>query len=175
MKILQATHSTMTASRSAFSLVELIVVLVILAMISSIAVLSVGNTIDRHLISTASETIEVFDARLRREARAFRQPITASFNGITGELVFPQSDSSEAAFRLPRRVKVASLLTSESRANRSELILTVGTDGRSTSYAVELEKGESTQWLVVLGGSGQVVRRKDKRSVDELLQLERPK
>lgn len=157
--------------RNAFTLIELIVVLVILAMLSSLAMLSVGNIMDKHQLSQAAETIEIFDMRLRREARTNRQPISATLDSVNKTLVLPQADGSERIFRLPSRVQIKSWRIAGKRGAESLMRLPVKGDGRSPSYAIELARGKNTIWVVILGGSGQVSMLDNTRDVSRLMSL----
>ncbi|TWT98398.1 prepilin-type N-terminal cleavage/methylation domain-containing protein [Stieleria varia] len=159
-----------------FTLIELIVVLVIIAMLSGLVVLSVGSTMDRHRLSQAVETIEAFDMRLRREARAWRQPISAKVNTQSKTMVVPQADGSERLFQLHQRVDVLSWRLATRRSGGRQVEIAVDGDGRSSSYVVELGGGKSRVWLVVLGGSGQTFvtpRQDEARGLLTLLESEK--
>ncbi len=145
-----------------FTLIELIVVLVIIAVLSGLVMLSVGSTMDRHRLHQAVETIETFDMRLRREARAWRQPIRASVDTHSKVLTVPLADGNERVFRLPQRVDVLSWRLATQRSGGQQLAIAVDGDGRSPSYVVELGSGKLRLWLVVLGGSGQTFVREVK-------------
>ena len=158
--------------RQAFTMIELIVVLVILGLLSSLAALTVRSSFDRHALASAFETIELFDQRLRRDARVARQPITATVDGFRGEMRLPEANGQSKIFRLPRRVVIKSVLSATVRSATQSFPLTVGIDGRTSSYAIELEAGGASSWLVVLGGSGQASRVKERRTAEDLLKLE---
>jgi hypothetical protein len=63
-------------------------------------------------------------------------------------------------FRLRRRV-----------ATGRDLELQFNREGWSPTYAVQLQRGRMSRWLVVLGISGQVIALENEGEVDELLSL----
>lgn len=155
-----------------FTLIELIVVLVIMGLLSSLAIVSVSHTIDRNQLAAAAETIEIFDARLRREARSYRQPITAVIDVARNQMVFPQADGTQARFSLPSRAEIESVRSSVSRGGSNRLSLNVDIDGRSASYLIEIRTGSAAKFLVVLGASGQMVVETNRRAALAMLALE---
>ena len=48
--------------RAAFTLIELVIVIVIMGVLATLAILSLGGTMDRYQLNRASEVIELFDA-----------------------------------------------------------------------------------------------------------------
>ena len=77
----------------------------------------------------------------------------------------------EQEFKLPRNVEILDVRLRRRVAVGRELELAISRDGRSPTYAMELQSGKARIWLVVLGFSGQVVTFTDEREVDALLSL----
>ena len=156
-----------TSVRSGFTLIELIAVIVVLAIITSLAVMSFGGTIDRYKMVQAIETLEMFDAAARREARRAEQPLTATINASRGELTIGITDRT---FRLPSRVEITDFRTSRS-GSRGLVRLPIASDGSSPTYAVQLTRGKIKRWFMVLGVSGQVVPIENEGDVNALLSV----
>ncbi|TWT52711.1 hypothetical protein Pla22_03370 [Rubripirellula amarantea] len=166
-------------TRKAFTLVELVVALVILVVLSSIASLSLTGTMDRYQLTRATQTLEMFDARARRDARSSGQAIQTRIDTARGNLQLAslsenrdgRSQTSQAAFRLPRTVTIEEIqLVRKMQVGRS-FDYVVNPEGRSVSYAVHFQHGNMSRWIVVIGSSGQTVVAKDKREANEILSL----
>ncbi len=158
--------------RNAFTLIELVVVMVLLALLASLTVYSLSGTMDRQRMSQAIETVEMFDARARRAARSSRCTITATIDPRRGELsIDTNREGQDVSYRLPSRVTVSDLRFGKTSVAGRESRFKINGQGRSATYAIQLQRGELTQWLVVLGISGQVVALKSKGEVDAILSL----
>ena len=158
--------------RNAFTLIELLVVIVLLALLASLTIFSLRGTIDRQQMSRAIETVEMFDARARRTARSAQHAITAVIDSRHGQLsVSMNRESQDIFFRLPNRVTVSDLRLGKTSVRDSESKIEINGQGRSPTYAIQLQRGELKQWLVVLGFSGQVVASKNEGEVDAILSL----
>ena len=159
---------------AAFTLIELVVVLVLMSLLATLTVTAFGGTIDRYRLSRAAETFESFDAYIRREARKSGDMEKASINSNKGELTFVHSDRlRRRMFRIPNLVEIAELKMVDSdgrrRSMRSVTDFEVASSGRTPTYAVHLQRGKLSKWLVVLGFSGQIVSLESEREVDALL------
>lgn len=157
--------------RSAFTLIELVVVIVIMAVLSTLAVLSLGGTMDRYQLSRASEAIEMFDARARRDARRTRQPIQVTIDRNRQRLVIDTPGPGNTQYRLPRSVVINKIRLRRSVAVAQDFELEINREGGSPTYAVQLQRGKMSRWLVVLGTSGQVVPLINEGEVDAILSL----
>jgi general secretion pathway protein H len=162
--------------RVGFTLIELIAVMAIMGLLASVAVTAVGGTMDRYRLSRAAETVEMFDARVRREARQTRRPHTAWIDRRRNRLIVRGPDDRvSASFGLPGAVELAEFRIKEpgraTRAAHGSIRFDVAGSGRSPTYAMRMKLGKQERWLVVLGFSGQVVPVKEKEAVDDLLSL----
>ncbi len=158
--------------RNAFTLIELLVVIVLLALLASLTIFSLRGTIDRQQMSRAIETVEVFDARARRTARSAQHAITAVIDSRRNQLsVTTNRESRDISFRLPNRVTVSDVRLGKSSLRDRESKIEINGQGRSATYAIQLQRGKLTQWLVVLGFSGQVVALKNEGELDAILSL----
>lgn len=157
--------------RYAFTLIELVIVIVIMAILSTLAVLSLRGTMDRYMLSRAAETIERFDARARRDASLLRQPIRAAIDRNRKRLTIDTSRTDNAQYRLPRRVEVGKIRLGRRVTVGNRFEIQFSRRGASPTYAVELRRGDMSQWLLVLGTSGQVVPLSSEGEVDAILSL----
>ena len=169
-------HRYRSPSRLAFTLIELVVVIVIMATLSTLAVLSTSGVMDRYQLSRAAETIEMFDARARRDAQSSRQPILAIIQrnqqrlliGMPGDTV---SVPTAAQYRLPRSVEITEIRMRRRVTAGGNFEIHFNREGSSPTYALRLERGNMSRWLVVLGVSGQVVLLENEGEVDEIMSL----
>ena len=157
-------------TRNGFTLVELVVVMVLLGILSSLAVYSLGGTMDRHRMSTAIESIEMFDAAARRAARSSQQRVVAAIDRSAGRLSIQSPTNREAiSFTLAPQITIAQIRVAGNRGLPGDAQINVNGEGRSPSYAIELQRGALKQWLVVLGFSGQVVTLRNEGEVNAIL------
>lgn len=155
-------------SRSAFTLIELVFVLVIMAMLSSIAVISLGGFISRYQLTQATESLERFDARARRDARRYRKPVDATIQMARQELV---NESANLKYSLPRNVTIEEIRVGRQVVLGNEVEIAFDREGASPTYAVQLQRGKQSRWLIVLGISGQVIPLASEGEVNALLSL----
>ncbi|MEM9587059.1 MAG: prepilin-type N-terminal cleavage/methylation domain-containing protein [Planctomycetota bacterium] len=154
-------------SRRAFTLLEMVVALLIIAILASVSVLSFRGSIDRHRLEQGVDLVARFDARLRRESIRANQPIRATIRRDRGEFVIPDRGVSWA---LPGPVALDAFRVASQVSARQSVELASDRFGQSASYAVKLRAGKFHQWLVVLGGSGQVIRVSDEDQVESYLE-----
>ena len=162
--------------RAAFTLIELVVVIVIMAVLSTLAVLSLGGTMDRYQLSRASETIEMFDARARRDARKSRQSIQGTIDRNRQRLMIDSpipgnKDWRSKQYRLPQSVEISQVRFRRSVTVGNRYAIPFNRNGGSPTYAIELQRGKMRRWLVVLGVSGQVLPLDSEGEVDAILSL----
>ena len=169
-------HRCRAQGRLAFTLIELVFVIVIMGVLATLAVLSTAGMMDRYKLSRAAETIEMFDARARRDARASHQPILAIIQRNQQRLVIGNpgdaaSRPTAAQYRLPRSVEITEIRMRRRVTAGGNFEIRFNREGSSPTYAVRLERGNMSRWLVVLGVSGQVVVLENEGEVDEIMSL----
>lgn len=155
----------------AFTMIELVVVMIILGILAALVVNSVGGVMDRHQLARAVETIERFDARARRDARTHRLPTEVVIDRTRGRLTVVSADRSDPTYRLPRQVKIKEIRMRRRKVVVGQVEVDINSFGQSPSYAMHLQRGESSRWLVVLGFSGQVITFDTKGEADAILAL----
>ncbi|MGI9472561.1 MAG: pilus assembly FimT family protein [Rubripirellula sp.] len=164
-------HRRRGHGRDAFTLIELVIVIVIMAILSTLAVVSLRGTMDRYLISQAAETVERFDARARRDASRMRQPIRAAIDRNRKRLTIDTPGPGNAKYHLLNRVEIGKVRLSRRVTVGNQFKIQFSREGASPTYAVELRRGEMSQWLLVLGTSGQIVPLRNEGEVDAILSL----
>ncbi|OUT60129.1 hypothetical protein SV7mr_04880 [Stieleria bergensis] len=150
------------ASRRGFSLIELMVVVVLLAIMAALASVPVSGALARQDLSRSVQLIRLFDLRLRHQAQLEREPVKGLIDHQTGRLVVLVDGDPVKSFQLPQSVAVQAI----GNVNRG---IEVAGNGDAVSYAVQLACRGATQWVLVVGGSGQVLVDVDPRSVKMLL------
>ena len=166
-------------TRSGFTLVELVIALVILVILSSVAALSLSGTMDRYQLARATETIEMFDARARRDARSSGQSLQTRIDTGRGELHIESTSNDRGSgdsqrirtFRLPRNVVIQDIQLAKKVVIGRSFDTIINPQGQGISYAVHLTRGPISRWLVVLGASGQAIQVQDQREANEILSL----
>ena len=159
----------MRASRplrtSAFSLVELVVVLAIVAVLAGGVMLSVRSHLARARLMAACRLLAAWDAETRQAARAADRPLLLRI-ASSGTVRLP----GRKPRRLGRGIVADRLWTQRQATRQGTLNVVVATTGQSETYAVRLtSSGRVSRWVVVLGGSGQVLELEDTREVQALL------
>lgn len=158
-------------SRRAFTLLEMVVALLIIAILASVSVLSFRGSIDRHRLEQGVDLVARFDARLRRESIRANQPMRATIRRDRGEFVIPDRGAFRGvSWALPGPVALDAFRVASQVSARQSVELASDRFGQSASYAVKLRAGKFHQWLVVLGGSGQVIRVSDEDQVESYLE-----
>lgn len=178
--ILQARPSPMTpstsqgnfrSSDSGFTLLELIVVVVIIALLSSLVIVSLSGTLGQYELGLAAESIERFDARARREARRDNAPVMALIERGGSRIQIQSRKDRHSSVRLPGKVIVKQVRIRRRVIAGRQLELQYSAAGTSPTFAIEIERGNVTRWLLVLGMSGQVVALDREEQVDEILSI----
>ncbi len=162
--------------RIAFTLIELVVVMVILGILAALVANSLSGVVARQQLSRAAQTIEMFDAKARREARRRRLPTEALIDRTRGRLTIDRigrgdNGSPESTYRLPRQVKIKEVRMRRQGVVGTQVEIDINRFGQSPTYAVELQRGETSRWLVVLGLTGQVISLDSEGEADAILSL----
>ena len=155
--------------RRAFSLIELVVVLVLMAVMASVATISIRGAVVRQRLSRAAEVVEQFDTALRRQARYQRRKVVGVIDRSQGRMTVDPGNDRPISFELPNHTSIDSIRFGRSRPSRSDSRVLADSDGSSTSYAVRLSVGETKRWVLLIGGTGQVIHDLTDRSVASLL------
>lgn len=157
--------------RTAFTLIELVIVIVIMAVLSALTVLSLGGTMDRYHLNQASEVLELFDARARRDASRLRRPVQATIDRKRKRLEIDTPGANHTQYRLPHRVEINQFRFRRGVTVGNSIEIQFNRTGGSPTYAVELRRGDASRWFVVLGTSGQIVPLSNEGEVDAILSL----
>ena len=158
--------------RIGFTLLELVIVMIIVSVLSTIAVTSLSGTIDHYKLTQAAEVIQRFDAHARQQAVNHRQAVKATVEPLRNQLqVETSTDQAIRHFRLPSGVGIGEILLRRKTVASGNFEIRFNQDGGSRSYALELKRGKRSQWIVVLGGSGQIMEMNQRGEVSEFLSL----
>ena len=162
-------RKTHRSVRYGFSLIELIVVLILMALMAALATTSARGYIVRSRLTRAAEVVEQFDIALRREAHRRRRTTTGLIDRSGSRLIVRQRDRKDRVFQLPREVELTAIRFSQSTAGRRPGNIQVNSSGVSLSYALRLSADQADRWILIAGGTGQVVRNLDRLSIEALL------
>jgi hypothetical protein len=125
--------------------------------------------IARQRLARGAEVVEQFDTALRRAARERRGPVVGEINVSRRQLTIDPSADRSKAFTLPDRVTVKDVRIGSRRTNSPENRIVASHDGSSQSYALRLSIGDATRWVLLVGGTGQVVHDLESASVNSVL------
>ena len=156
-------------SRLGFSLIELIVVVLLMGILASMTTISVRGAIVRGRLTRAADLVQRFDVALRRAARSERRPVVGQIDRKRGRLTIDAGGNEPRLITLPKHVLIETIRfrasTGSSRSNR----IIADRDGASPTYALRLSSGGSQRWVLLVGGTGQVIHGLDSVSVNSFL------
>ncbi len=155
--------------RRGFTLIELVVVMIVLGLLASIVIFSLRGNVQRRQLTRAVETFQMFDARARRDAMRLGNA-TVTIDKNRGKLTVA-ARRNEATYKLPSQVTIAEVRSPRGVQRGSKVEFAVGKQGNTPTYAVRFERGDVSQWLVIVGRSGQVVPVANQGEVDAILEL----
>jgi prepilin-type N-terminal cleavage/methylation domain-containing protein len=161
--------------RGGFTLVELAAVMVVLAILAGTVTWSVRGHVSNARMESFLVRIEASDARARAEARRLNLPVLLGIDS-SQERVWQVSagTSGKRSFAVPRGLDIARLHSTNQQSALQALEITISPLGQSETYAMQVKaSGGRATWLVVLGGSGQVLRFDREEDVEGVFSLQR--
>ncbi|WP_161604636.1 prepilin-type N-terminal cleavage/methylation domain-containing protein [Roseiconus nitratireducens] len=162
--------SRIASRRRGFSLIELVVVLVLMALLATLAAYSVRGVFQRQRLARGVEIIQQFDLALRRAARRQRSPISAQIDPAGRRILILEGSSRSREFSMPRRVRIDRLRLAGATGSAAADRIRVDGQGASPSYALRLASGAASRWVLVAGGTGQLVSVPKTSAVVQLLE-----
>lgn len=150
-----------TKRSAGFSLIELIIVLVLMAVAAAMATFSLRGVRSRQKLARGVEIVQQFDAALRRSALVNRRGARGEVNRSGGQMTI---EALNQTYKLPDPLKMQ-----EFRIGGSGREVTVFGDGSSPTYAVKLSTGNASRWVLLIGGSGQLVSDADDSLVNAMV------
>ena len=157
------------AGRGGFTLVELLVAVTLLALAAGAAALSVRHPIAAARAALAADRIAGADAAARTLAVRRGRPVRLTFDLDAGTLA-RGGGAGGAPVTLATGTRVAEFRRAGTTATRGATEVSIGADGGSPTYAVQLAGGEG--WLLFAGGTGAPVRVDDVETIAALLAVE---
>lgn len=144
----------------AFTLLEIMLMLGIMALVVGTATFQFRQPYRRVRFESVAEVLAEVDRQVRSRARAANAAGLLEIDLERQKLAFQFPGGLAASlpdYLLPSGFTLTSLRTSvgEQRGGRTTIV--IRPDGVSISYAVLLETVEQARWIVVLGGTGQVL------------------
>ena len=173
-KILLAWTSKSSRARPAFTLLELVVVIVVVALVAAVVVMNWTGVHHRSVRESATSRLQSLDQHLRHYSRSRRHVTRLRFEIGTSnirKLYHESSRDNPAVETLGRSIQVTRIKTSVSGKTGKKVEIPFRVDGSSASYGVELTgPGNTKQWLVFAGVSGEMTRLESESEFDELWQ-----
>jgi prepilin-type N-terminal cleavage/methylation domain-containing protein len=158
-----------------FTLYELIAVMVVLAILAGTVAISVRGHVSNARLQAFRDRLEACDARARADARRDDHAVWLEFDS-TGQRVLRSegTEASERSLNAPRGVEIAQIRIASQESDHGILQIAISPLGQSDTYAVQLRASSGrSEWLVVLGASGQCLRVDKGDDVAEIFTLER--
>jgi prepilin-type N-terminal cleavage/methylation domain-containing protein len=160
-----------------FTLYELLAVMVLMAILAGTVALSVRGRVSNAGLESFLVQIELCDARARSEARRWNQPVLLGFDSsdqrVWQSAASVDRSSVERSIAAPRGVKISQIKTMNRQLDQGTLQIAISPLGQSDTYALRIQaSGGRDVWLVVLGGSGQVLRFDTEGDVDGVFSLQ---
>jgi len=169
------------SKRSGFTLIEVCLCMVVLVLLSAVVWLSLRGAIDRVRLSQLCQRFASEDARERSKCSQDRLYGGWLYDSSKRQIVYLRSNR---VIQIPRGVNVRWIVahgrddvaggSERSNQRRTEQQAVRFSDrGRSASYAIQVSldsksNDDTTQWIVVLGATGQTIECTD---ADEMLFL----
>lgn len=158
-----------------FTLIELVAVLALAAVLAGAAVLSLQGPYQAAQLENAVERLVLVDRQLRDHARQFERPARLTLCPNTGRVAVAEPGSETAPpppFHLDGGVRIDQVAVGERRSDCDAVTIAYSRQGRSTSFAVRLRGADQKRhWLLFVGGTGQMIRLEEDKTIEELLRL----
>lgn len=160
-----------------FTLYELLAVMVLMATLAGTVALSVRGRVSNARLESFLVQLELCDGFARSEARRWNQTVLLGLDS-SDQRVWRSAPSVEGSLversiMVPRGVNIARIKTMNRQLDQGILQIAISSLGQSDTYALRIQSsGGRDVWLVVLGGSGQVLRFDTEDDVDEVFSLQ---
>lgn len=163
------------AARAGFTLIEVAVVVTLLALVGTMALLRFASPLRRVQLEADCHRAKEFDAAVRQEAVRTRQRASLIVDLDANELSWREAGGNRSAGGslsfLGANIERVRLTRRE--ITRGRVALTVSDDGSSPTYALLLASGPVRHWIVIVGGTGQVLEALDDHGVQEIFRWHR--
>jgi len=155
----------------AFSLMELTVVLLILAIAAAAVALNVRPPLNAAVMKDAVGQVIQFDRLSRAYARQHDCALEAAWDGSSGKLVRFDDQHRQVGGKLElgERLAIGRLMVAGQKEPLEARTVPYSRQGLAPTYAMMLEGGGKSQWLVIVGLTGQCLEVNDESSVLEIL------
>ena len=156
-----------SGNRSAFTMLELIVVMVLLGLVSAIAMVSVVGHIEQSELARIAQQIANADRKEREATRLSPFPGGLAYEPSKQRL---QYLSSGQRIEMASRVKIAEFVAMRNGPGSGDVLF--NQSGQSQTYAIRLQSQRgATQWILIVGMTGQVIVSDHTEQVRALLAL----
>ncbi len=166
------------ARPKAFTLLEIMVVVAILAIVSASAVLAVRQPLADTQHELTVSKLRWLDSLVRGRAERFGQAaleIDAQLGSASVSTGMDRSGRRAVDHRMvvDQPTHIHTVLGHNEKSNEGVYRIVYNRFGRCSSYAIELGDKHSSQWLLVLGLTGQTYNFDDRGKVDAIIAAER--
>lgn len=155
-------------STAGFTLIEVALVLAILAALSAAAAFLLRPALASAEINAALSRFQAFDHLLREEAQTRQRRLTLTIENSSGKLECADSRLLE---RLERRWPIRQVVLPEAPMAGRRVRIDYFPDGSSRSFALEFSKHGQSRWIVICGGTGQVLNDDNENHLKALLRV----
>jgi len=156
-----------------FTLIELLAVVVLLSVITAGFAFTLKRPLSRGRVSSDISRMIFIDRVMRSEARRFSRPSRLTFHvdrdGAEGAELrrgFPKENRNRRVLSLRSLIEVR---TAQQQSGET-VTIDVDSSGATQTYAMRFRgpASHSATWLLIVGGSGQVVLDLDQSAVDNV-------
>ena len=163
----------------AFTLIEMLVVLALGAVMATIVVVGLGGSYRAARLEDVAGRVANYDRLTREYARRFGRAEQLVFDLGAGTIGRGPADDGETSdprengvLHLPAGMIVRVVTAAEGAVSGGRAAVNCSTDGQTPTYAVCLKgvKGDE-YWMLTVGLTGQTLRMKDEREVQDIFRL----